>query len=104
MSRRDDVFDDLMDRVTPESPYQVAVTRHDPGLRCFVHETQCTVQEYDELPAADKWSYQRPPRVLEKRVEKGTFFRYDWTDEQDPIVVLTSEQAWEQWDKSFEAT
>ena len=40
---RDDVFDDLMDRVTPESPYQVAVTRRDPGLRCFVHETQRTV-------------------------------------------------------------
>jgi len=101
---RDDVFDDLLDRVTPESAFQLAVVRQDPGLRCFAHETQGTVHAYDRLPDADKWAYHRPPKVPEDRVAKGTYFRYDWTDPEDPIIVLTSEQAFAQWDTSFEAS
>ena len=78
-----------------------AAVYHDPAYRCFHLETNRSEAEFYDLPDADKWSFQRPPRIAEPRVPKGAFFRYNPYD--NSIVRLTASKATRFWWTSFES-
>lgn len=94
-----DIYDFLRELNT--GAYEGAATYHDPAYRCFHIETHGTEADFHELTHADKWSYQRPPRVRESRVPSGMYFRYNPFTKN--AMVLTEQQAKDLWWTSFES-